>query len=71
MSSITLQDELLEDLRHLQAEHALALLEGLPVDHPEVVDLAEEIAATHAAYVGYAVTEIAVLRAELGDRNQG
>ena len=67
----TLQEELLDELRHLQAEQALASLEGLPVDHPEVVDLKEEIAAAKAAYIGYAVTSIATLRGELGHRNEG
>ena len=33
--------------------------------------LDEDITASHAAYVGTAVTEIATLRGELGARNQG
>jgi hypothetical protein len=71
MSITALQEELLDELRHLQAEHALARLEGLPVDHPEVVDLQDEIAAANAAYIGYAVTAIATLRGQLGRRTQG
>jgi len=71
MSLATLQEELLDELRHLQAERALASLEGLPADHPEVVDLQDEIAAANDAYVGFAVTSIAMLRAELGHRTEG
>ncbi len=71
MSLTTLQEELLDELRHLQAERALAALEGLPADHPEVVSLQDEIAAANEAYVGFAVTAIAMLRAELGHRTQG
>jgi hypothetical protein len=68
---MTLQEELLDELRHLQAERALAALEGLPAEHPEVVDLQDEIEAASAAYVGFAVTAIATLRGELGHRTQG
>ena len=71
MSIATLQEELLDELRHLQAERALASLEGLPSDHPEVLDLQDEIAAANAAYIGVAVTAIATLRGELGHRLEG
>ena len=71
MSLTALQEELLDELRHLQAERALASLEGLPADHPEVMDLQDEIAAANAAYVGFAVTAIATLRGELGHRTEG
>ena len=52
-------------LRVLYAERALARLEGLDADGRYMADLDEEIAATRDAYVGAAVTEIAVLRANL------
>ena len=71
MSLATLQEELLDELRHLQAERALASLEGLPADHPEVLDLKDEIDAANQAYIGFAVTAIATLRAELGFRTEG
>jgi hypothetical protein len=71
MALMDLQDELLDELRHLQAERALASLEGLPADHPEVVGIEDEIEAASAAYAGFAVTAIATLRAELGHRTLG
>jgi hypothetical protein len=71
MSLATLQEELLDELRHLQAERALASLEGLPAAHPEVKDLQDEIAAANAAYIGFAVTAIATLRAELRHQLEG
>ena len=54
-----------EHLHDLDAELALARLAGLIDDETYMTDLALEIAATEAAYVGAAVTQIAVLRAEL------
>jgi hypothetical protein len=36
-----------------------------------MADLQEEIVATEAAYVAAAITEIATLRAELGERQWG
>ena len=71
MSPTALQEELLDELRSLQAERALASLEGLPADHPEVLDLQEEIDAANQAYIGFAVTAIASLRGELSGRAQG
>ena len=59
MSAIEVQDH----LNQLQAERALALVEGLGSAY--MADLDEEIAATRHAYVAAAVTEIATLRAEL------
>jgi hypothetical protein len=52
-------------LRDLQTERALASVEGLSGNSAYMADLDQEIAATHSAYVGVAVTEIATLRAQL------
>jgi hypothetical protein len=49
----------------LQAERALASLEGLGENAAYAADLDDELAAAHHAYVGAVVTEIATLRAEL------
>lgn len=61
MSAIEIQTH----LKELEAERILASLEGLGNDAAYMADLVEEIADTRDAYVGAAVTEIAVLRAEL------
>jgi hypothetical protein len=58
-------------LQELQAERALASIEGLSNDSAYMDDLDEEIAATHSAYVGAAVTEIASLRAQLSGPQVG
>jgi hypothetical protein len=58
-------------LRELQAERALASIEGLTSDASYMADLDEEIAATRSAYIGAAVTEIASLRGELSGRQLG
>ena len=52
-------------LHRLQAERALAAVEGLDGVATYVADLEDEIAETRAAYIGAAVTEMATLRAEL------
>jgi hypothetical protein len=52
-------------LLELQAERALASIEGLAVNSVYMADLDGEIEATVHTYVGAAVTEIASLRAEL------
>jgi hypothetical protein len=52
-------------LQGLQAERALASIEGLASDSAYMADLDREIADTRSAYVGAAVTEIASLRAQL------
>jgi hypothetical protein len=57
--------ELGEQLELLYAERALAALEGLGENAHYMADLEDEITATRDAYVGAAVTEIAVLRARL------
>jgi hypothetical protein len=58
-------------LRALQAERILASLEGLGSDRAYMADLSEEIEATRCAYVGAAVTEIAMLRAQLSTPQVG
>ena len=58
-------------LLELQAERALASIEGLAVDAVHIADLDGEIEATTSAYVGAAVTEIATLRAELSGPQVG
>ena len=52
-------------LKELLAERLLASSEGLAADAAYMADLEDEIAEVSAAYVGAAVTEIAVLRGEL------
>ncbi len=52
-------------LQDLEAERALASIEGLAEDPAYMADLTDEIMATRHAYVGAAVTEIAILRADL------
>jgi len=61
MSAIEMQTH----LQQLEAERALALIEGLGNSAAYMAALDDEIAATRHAYVAAAVTEIAVLRADL------
>jgi hypothetical protein len=58
-------------LKGLQAERALASVEGLASDAAYMADLDDEIAVTRSAYVGAAVTEIASLRGQLWGRQEG
>jgi hypothetical protein len=58
-------------LQDLQTERALASIEGLAGNSAYMADLEHEIAATRAAYVGVAVTEIATLRAQLSGPQVG
>ena len=67
MSAIEMQTHLQE----LEAERQLALMEGLGDSAAYMADLDEEIAATLHAYVVAAVTEIAVLRADLSGALEG
>jgi hypothetical protein len=67
MSAIEMQTH----LQQLEAERALALMEGLGNSAAYMADLVDEIAVTRHAYVAAAVTEIAVLRAELSGRLLG
>jgi hypothetical protein len=61
----------LHHLAELAAERASAWLYGLDGDESYMADLHDEIAEARAAYVGAAVTEIAILRAELSGALQG
>jgi hypothetical protein len=61
MSAIEMQTH----LKQLEAELALALAGGLGDNDAYMADLSEEISEVRHAYVAVAVTEIAVLRAEL------
>ena len=54
-----------EQIHLLERERATATLAGVAANELYMADLRDEIAATRAAYVGAAVTEIASLRAEL------
>jgi hypothetical protein len=67
MSAIEMQTH----LQQLAIERALALMEGLGDSAAYMADLDDEIAATRHAYVAAAVTEIAVLRADLSGALQG
>lgn len=60
-----------EQVAVLEAERALASLHGLDRDGAYAEDLQAELAAAKAAYIGTAVVELAVLRAELNGRLQG
>ncbi len=70
-SSTTYAPEIAERLRLLYAERAVAEREGLAHNRRYMDDLEQEISGCRDAYVGAAVTEIAVLRGELGSRNFG
>jgi hypothetical protein len=58
-------------LKELQAERLLASSGGLVADTAYMADLDDEIAEVSDAYVGAAVTEIAMLRAELSGPQVG
>ena len=58
-------DEIQLHLQDLQAERALATIEGLAGNAAYMANLQDEIAITTQAYVGAAVTEIASFRAQL------
>jgi hypothetical protein len=63
--------DLKEYLLQLQAERALASLEGLGANTAYVSDLDDDLAAARQAYTGAAVTEIASLRAALSGPQVG
>jgi hypothetical protein len=67
MSAIEMQTH----LQQLEAERAQAMMEGLGHSAAYMADLTEEIEVTRHAYVATAVTEIAVLRAELSGTLEG
>ena len=58
-------------LDELVLERAAARFAGLDGNASYMQDLDSEVEATESAYVGLAVTEIATLRAELGDARYG
>jgi uncharacterized protein (DUF3084 family) len=64
-STSTTVFELLQRLRSLNAERALAIVEGLGTDAAYMADLDDEIAMYRQAYAGLAVTEIATFRGQL------
>jgi hypothetical protein len=59
----------LRDLEELRGERALALVS--PLEPGLLAELDAEIEARRQEYVGLAVTELATLRGELGDKLQG
>jgi hypothetical protein len=63
--------ELHSHLLELQAERALAESTGVAGIDAYMADLERDIARSHAAFVGAAVTEIATLRGQLSGRNWG
>jgi len=67
----TYAPEIAERLRLLYVERALAEIEGLGANRSYMDDLEDEISGCRDAYVGAAVTEIAVLRGVLGERRFG
>jgi hypothetical protein len=67
MSAVELHAQLLE----LQAERALAEDTGVARIGAYMDDLEREIARSHAAFVGAAVTEIASFRAQLSGPQHG
>jgi hypothetical protein len=58
-------------LGRLSAERLDAIDAGLGDNHAYMRDLAEDLIAARAAYVGLAVTEIATLRAQLWGSQSG
>jgi hypothetical protein len=63
--------QLQHHLQELEAERALAALEGLAGNATYMAALDGEIAAARSAYVGAAVIEIATLRAQLSGPQVG
>ena len=60
-----------EHLDLLRMEHELAIAIGLDNDPVYMADLRHQLATYEAAFVGAAVTEVAVSRAEQQGRLQG
>ncbi len=63
--------EIHTQLRDLNAERALASIEGLAANPAYMADLDDEIAVTLQAFVGAAVTEIATFRGQLSGAQVG
>jgi len=70
-AAVTRAPEIAERLRLLYAERAVAHRAGLSDNRRYMDDLEREISGCRDAYVGAAVTEIAVLRGALGGRLSG
>ena len=70
-ASIMTATEARSQLHRLEAERLDAVEAGLGGNTLYMTDLHNDIAASRALYVGLAVTEIAVLRGQLGDRQFG
>jgi hypothetical protein len=66
-----LPSEIRARLLQLVQERLAAEDAGLTEDTAYMADLEDEVAVCRAAYVGAAVTQIAVLRGELYGRNAG
>jgi len=60
-----------QHLELLRIEHQLAVSIGLDADPEYMADLEHQLEIWEAAWVGAAVTELAVRRAELRGRPQG
>ena len=67
MSALIIRSQLAD----LQAEKALATVEGLDASVAYMADLEDEIGLWRDLYVCAAVTEIATLRAELSGPQEG
>jgi len=63
--------DLHNQLTELHAERALAQETGVARIGSYMDDLERDIAVSHAAFVGAAVTELATFRGELSGRNFG
>ncbi len=70
-TTATYAPDLAERLRMLFLERAAAERAGLGANRLYMDDLEQEIRGCRGAYVGAAVTEIAVLRGQLGGRLSG
>ncbi len=58
-------------IEQLTAERLAAIADGLAADPDLLDEMDDELDALRDAYVGYAVVEIAALRADLGEKNVG
>jgi hypothetical protein len=68
---MTTATDVKQHLMLLREERALAIEAGLGTDLAYMDDLEDEIAATQAAWIGAAVTEIATLRGQLDGPQHG
>ncbi len=63
--------EVREHLELLRLERQLAVSIGLDADRAYMADLEKQLATCEAVWIGVAVTQVAVGRAELTGRPQG